>query len=276
MLIYKIQKDKTQFCRGVLYLLCCLLCGCQPTLMAEFEDLPVVSCFLEAGESPIMRIGKLIAFRPDAVYSDQDVSRLSVVIRDETLGMDYLLSSEGEGIYKSSELIVQSGHTYQLSFEYNHQPIFATTTVPESPKNVVFSAASIGVMSGGMAPKNSTNGIEITWSNEDREYYIVEGKTMSSAPIQSAEQELSKSFKLEYTQSGTATLTSSLFNYYGSYEVYVIKIAREYAIISQGAGDTSGTLTDIRGNIEGGYGIFTGIHRFTRNVNVYQQTSPFD
>ena len=67
--------------------------SCQPTLIAEFEDRPVVSCYLDAGDSPLLNISKLIAFRDDATYSDQDINDLNIIITDQTENVDYLLSN---------------------------------------------------------------------------------------------------------------------------------------------------------------------------------------
>lgn len=78
----------------------------------------------------------------------------------------------------------------------------------------------------------------------------------------------SKSFRLNYTQGTGATLSSSDFNYYGAYQVSVIHICREYAVMSQGGSTSSTTLVDVKGNIDGGYGIFTGISSVTRNMKV--------
>jgi|GEM_PF-7106914 len=45
--------------------------------------------------------------------------------------------------------------------------------------------------------------------------------------------------------------------------------------MSQGGATSSTTLADVRGNIDGGYGIFTGINSVTYTVTVRVQTSPF-
>lgn len=114
-------------------------------------------------------------------------------------------------------------------------------------------------------------GIDITWDNEEGDYYIVEGVTESVSLIrelEEGEQMPPQSFKLEYTQGESASLSSQNFNYYGDYEVSVIHINAEYAIMSQGGSTSSSTLVDVRGNIEGGYGIFTGINCVTESVRV--------
>lgn len=260
---------------------CLALGACEPTLIAEFEDKPVVSCYLDAGYSPVLTVAKLIAFRDDVAYSDEDVNTLPITITDETSGAAYPMQAAGGGRYECPQLIAQSGHTYKLEFTYNGKPVLAITTVPEAPQDVSFSATSIGIMVWSSAASSRAEpgqGIEITWSNDDRNYYIVEGFTTSSAAVRETEDTEAvpdKNFKLDYTQSNTATLSQMQFNYFGNYEVSLIRIHSEYAVISQGSSDTSTSLVDMKGNIEGGYGIFTGINRVRQNINVYKETSPF-
>ena len=61
----------------------------------------------------------------------------------------------------------------------------------------------------------------------------------------------------------------------GTYNVSVIHINYEYAVLSQGGTTSSTTLIDVKGNIDGGYGIFTGISCVTKSVKVSQGSSPF-
>ena len=251
-------------------LACLAVAGCQPTLIAEFEDKPVVNCLLEAGNSPILTISKLIAFRDDVEYTDEDVSTLSITITDETENLFYQMQSIGDGRYENPSLIAQDGHSYSLHFIYNNKTISAITTVPIKPQNVVFSATSIGV---GMF----SNPIEITWSNDDRNYFFIEGFTTSSNSVRGSGTEIPKNFKLDCTQGNSAMLESMQFNYIGKYEVSLISILPEYVIISQGNADTSvsTSIVEVKGNIDGGYGIFTGINRVTQNINTYRESEPF-
>ena len=129
-----------------------------------------------------------------------------------------------------------------------------------------------------MSSRAPKNGIEITWQNDEGDYYIVEGKTSSTSSIRDideGDQMPAQSFKLNYTQGSSATLSSMDFNYYGSYEISVIHIQPEYAVMSQGGSTTSTTLVDVKGNINGGYGIFTGINSVKKTIYVAKQSSPF-
>ena len=70
-------------------------------------------------------------------------------------------------------------------------------------------------------------------------------------------------------------VSSSDFNYIGTYTVSVIHICYEYAVMSQGGSTSSTTLVDMKGNVDGGYGIFTGINSVSRNIKVSKGSSPF-
>lgn len=257
-----------------------IFCGCQPTLIAEFEDRPVVYCYLDAGATPVVSVSKLIAFRDDVEYSTENVNNLSIVITDESSGIVFRMSPAGDGKYQNPSLIAEEGHTYSLDFVYNGQEVHSVTTVPAAPQGVSFSATSIGVMvfefsAGTLTRAEPGRGIEIAWDNPDGNYYIVEGITRSVDPIRESDSIAAKSFKLDYTQGSSATVASSQFSYLGNYEVSLIRILPEYVAMSQGSSSTSSSLAEVGGNIEGGYGIFTGVNRVTRTISVYKQTSPF-
>ena len=68
-----------------------LLTSCEPTLLAEFEDKPVVTCYLENEVSPVITISKIISFRDDVNYSSEDINALSITITDETSDMKYII-----------------------------------------------------------------------------------------------------------------------------------------------------------------------------------------
>lgn len=254
--------------------------ACEAIPETEFTDRPVVCCYLASEGTPTLTVQKLIPFQGDATFSDEDIDKLEITITDVTTGTVYTLSSLGEGSYRNDGLIVESGHEYRLDFTYDNVPVTSTTTVPSAPEDVTFSSTSIEVMSFPGMPmgKGPDEGIEISWKNDEGDYYIVEGKTGSDDPIieiDEDEEMPSRSFKQNYTQGTGTTLSSSDFNYYGTYNVSVIHINQEYAVMSQGGSTSSTTLTDVKGNIDGGYGIFTGISSVTRKVKVFQGSSQF-
>ena len=268
--------------KRILYMIIAtVLVSCEAIPVTEFTDRPVVCCYLSEGEVPTLNVQKLIPFQGDAQFSDEDVDKLNITITDITTAEEFKLTNIGNGNYRNDELVPVSGHEYRLDFIYDEVPVTSTTEVPSTPSNVSFSATSIEVM-GGMPLKPMSkapqDGIEISWDNEEGDYYIIEGKTSSTTTILELDddEELpSKSFKHSYTQESITSLSSSDFNYIGTYTVSVIHILYEYAVLSQGGSTTSTTLVDVKGNIDGGYGIFTGISSVSRNIKVSKGSSPF-
>lgn len=268
-----------------LFLFALVAAACEPTPMAEFTDRPVVCCYLKAGETPTLTVQKLVPFQSDAVFSDEQVDNLTIVISDSTSGREYLLESCGNGTYCNRALVAEEGHTYGLSFQYDGEAVTASTVVPAAPVGVKFSGYSIGVMSFSRPDETSlsatrapNDGIEISWENPEGDYYIVEGTTESVSLVRELEEDEdmpSQSFKLDYTRGESATLSSGNFNYYGKYAVSVMHIRPEYAIMSQGGATSSASLVDVRGNIDGGYGIFTGVNSVTDTITVRVQSNPF-
>jgi hypothetical protein len=260
-------------CSAVIFI---IIAGCQPTLTAEFEDRPVVSCFLEAGASPVLTVSKLIAFRDDVQYSDENINALSIALTDETVNQTWQLQSVGDGKYVNADLTVQTGHTYRLDFTYNQKPVTATVTIPDAPQNVEFSDTSIGVVNwqftpgGNRDPERFNRTLDITWDNADKDYYLVEGFTASEEPVRENQTDAPKTFALQHTQLDYATISQMQFSYIGNYEISVIRILPEYVIMSEGsATNLSTSIVDVKGNIDGGYGLFTAINRVTQVINVY-------
>lgn len=259
-----------------------VMISCEAITVTEFTDRPVVCCYMSEGEVPTLNVQKLIPFQGDAQFSDEEIDKLDISITDLTSNTVFSLSSIGNGNYRNDELVPVSGHEYKLEFMYDDILVTSTTQIPSKPTNVSFSATSIEIMGGGMPPmpmsKAPQEGIEISWDNDEGDYYIIEGKTSSTSAIREFNDDAEappQSFKQNYTQSSSSTLSSSDFNYIGTYTVSVIHICYEYAVMSQGGSTSSTTLVDMKGNVDGGYGIFTGINSVSRNIKVSKGSSPF-
>ena len=110
--------------------------ACEPTLVAEFTDRPVVSCYLQAGKTPTLTVQKLIPFQDDALFSDEDIDKLVIEITDITTGNSYSLAAQSNGQYTNESLIIESGHEYELHFNYNGEDVTAKTIVPSAPQGV--------------------------------------------------------------------------------------------------------------------------------------------
>ncbi len=254
--------------------------GCQPTLIAEFSDRPVVECYFYADHVPTVKITKLIPFRSDVVFSEEDVDRIAVTITDDTTGESCILTAQGEGIYTTaSNFKAKVGHTYTMTIPYNGELVAATTTIPPKPVNMALSETSITAMGSPMGRAGGPGGgVEITWDNAGKDYYMlaVENTMANPEPIfeDDGEEEWPRpAFRVEPTQGTSTQLSQMSFYYYGMHDVILIRMQPEYVLLYSTNGTTSSTLTEIHANVENGYGIFTGVNADTMQLKVIKYSS---
>jgi hypothetical protein len=257
--------------------------SCQPALVAEFEDRPVVESYLYAGEPVRVSVARLVPFRDDVSFSEEDVNRLSLVITDETTGTDYALTAKGDsGIYTGGSFLPEAGHAYRLQFMYNGTLVTADTEIAPVPENAQFSRNTIpaggGGGGGGMSEPIT---IKITWDNPSGDYYIVMGVCTENNPIpvfefdddddddDDDEFEFPLSFQTEVTQDASVELTSQSFSYRGQYTVRLCRIQPEYVVLYQRMSNRSENLAELNANVVNGYGIFTGVSSVNHIVTVY-------
>ena len=245
----------------------CFVISCKDTLVAGFQDKPVVESYLYADESPQIKISKLIPFSEDMALSDMDVNKLSVSITEKPSGKIYPLIAKGEGLYENSSLVISSGKTYQLSFPYNGQEISATTVVPEKPQNLTLSASTISISQRGGTETGTgapvmPSPIQITWNNDDQSYYLIYVKNVESVkiPIDTKNTSANDFFRNQPTNANQYELNPRSFQFYGQHRIILYKIQAEYVLFFQENSNSSSSLTEIKANIVNGFGIFTGIN----------------
>ncbi|MDR1680952.1 MAG: DUF4249 domain-containing protein [Prevotellaceae bacterium] len=254
-----------------------LAAACQPTLVAEFEDRPVVACYLYAGEPVAVTVSKLIAFRDDVAFASDDVNNLVLTVTDMSTGAAHALTPQGAGgRYTSDAFLPEAGHSYQLQFLYDNVPVTAVTQIAAVPQNVAFSKTAVAGGGGGMGGAGGMpEPIEITFDNPDGDYYMVVAAcaTLNPTPVFEAEEgeeapDFPLSFQTEPTQGEAIELTSQLFSYYGKYTVRLCRIQPEYLAFCRSMSIQKVTLRELHANVENGFGIFTGISSVSAAVYV--------
>ena len=257
-------------------ILVALLTGCEPTLVSEFNDRPVVEGFLHEGQPPVITISKLIPFKDDVDFSAEDVDKLNITLTDENDKTAYLLASKGEGKYSNESILVKEGHEYSISFTYGDLPVSAKTEIPVKPQNMKISATTITI--GGFQGMSQTTKadpmgqLEVTWDNPDNSYYIVAVINEEAEPNQIWNNDTppDTAFQLDPTNGSSIQIPSRSFSYYGNHKVVLLKIQPEYLIMCQASGNSSGSLTEVIANVKNGFGIFTGINSDSKSIRVYQ------
>ena len=246
-------------------LLLLILVSCKETEVTGFQDKPIVESYLYAGESPTVKISKLVAFTSDMQFSDMDVAKLNVTITDQTSGKKFTLASLGTGVYGNTDLIISEGHTYRLSFPYNGQEVSATTLVPEKPVNMTISASTISIAQrgetagpGGEMP----DPVNIAWSNNDQGYYFIYVKNVESVKlaIDTRNGTGNDFFRNQPISTNQYELNARSFKYYGQHRIILYKIRPEYVLFFQEYSTSSLSISEIKANIENGMGIFTGVN----------------
>lgn len=260
-----------------------LAAACEPSLIAEFQDKAVVESYLYAGSFPQVKVSKLIPFRDDVSYSEEDVDKLSITITDEASGSVVTLQPQGGGMYADSSFTIQAGRTYTLSLPYNSESVSAATTIPDKPVGMAISKTTISAMSPPhmvslVKAADDREPAVVSWTNADNSYYMVVVENVESNPTsiydwdEEEEDRPKFMFKKEPTQAAEAQLSQQDFSYYGRHNVILVKMQPEYALLYQTQSNTSESVSEIHANVSNGYGIFTGLNSDTLQVNVVQSS----
>jgi hypothetical protein len=263
-----------------------LLCGalvligvaCQPTLIAEFEDRPVVEGYLFAGEPVSIKVSKLIPYRDDVSFSEENIDQLSIAVTDNTDSKTYLLTSKGEGVYTGNDdFLPQTEHTYTLLFMYNNEEVTATTAIAADPQGVSFSASSITMPSfGSGGPGGSSSGVQnitVKWSNAAQDYYVLAVRCLNPDSLLLIDSGVVRTTADALLQDSTAMLSRMQFSYTGEHVVKLCRVQPEYVTLLQRntQSSTGETLVEVNANVSGGFGIFTGVSFHEHKITVYNE-----
>ena len=270
---------------AVFVVLTATLAACQPTVVSEFEDLPVVESFLLNDEPVSIKISKLIPFRDNVSYSPENVDNLAITITDETENKDYALTLRDSGVYVGgNNFLPAAEHTYSLHFTYNGNEISAETQIAAMPQNVVLSKEEVIAQTmgnfqpgSGEIPEFTNDSLVVSWDNPDRDYYFVIVENIEDDPeaINSGFGGMggmgggngSLLFRTELSQDASVNIQAQQFGYYGRYLVHVCRLQPEYVTLLQ---HSSETLVEVFANVVGGFGVFTGISRHSEEIRVIE------
>ncbi|MDR1226238.1 MAG: DUF4249 domain-containing protein [Prevotellaceae bacterium] len=260
-----------------------LLFGCEPTLVAEFQDKAVVESYLHAGNTPQVKISRLIPFRDDVSLSGEDINSLSITITDEDSGNSSTLIAQGEGVYANSAFTIQEGHTYALHLPYNGFSVTASTVIPSKPVDMSLSSSTISVMvrpgigSLSLSTKATNEPVEVTWANPDNSYYMVVVENIEATPTSiydwdDDDDRPKPMFRMEPTQASSTQLSQQSFSYLGRHNIILTRMQPEYALLYQSQNNDSQSISEVHANVNNGYGIFTGLNSDTLQIRVVQSS----
>ncbi|MDR3329264.1 MAG: DUF4249 family protein, partial [Prevotellaceae bacterium] len=195
-------------------------------------------------------------------------------LTDETSGEATTLASQGGGLYAGdSSFLPQAGHTYRLQFAYDGEEVSATTTIAEMPEGVTFSVTDITAPSfgGGMGGPVAATPLTITWSNPAQDYYLLAVRCIDPDSVR-LDSGVVRTMSDVLTQDSAALLSPMQLSYTGRHAVKLCRLQPEYVLLLQRheQGKTSETVQEVNANVEGGFGIFTGVSAYSGVVVVHK------
>jgi hypothetical protein len=264
----------------VSFLMISALHACIKRDNSEFTDTPILESYLRPGDYFNLKVSRQIPFSSDVQYSRDNIDSLIInVSNDEG---NYILTPAGEGKYIYTSLIVKEGETYNLSFSFNSRQVTAYTHIPVKPANFDQSDLSMylnrmnitsGPPQGG--PGEMPEPVTLTWTNDDKSYYIVVIENMESTfdPIRDFGDTTAPRnvFRKAPTTSSGIELRPQEFQYFGKHRLILYHVLPDYASLYSENSTSSLNLTNPSTSIINGYGIFTGLNSDTLYFTVREK-----
>lgn len=239
----------------------------------------IVEAYLIPNKPITLKVKKEIAYSEDLANKETFIAGLSIKVTG-TDGSSYALKPFQDTLYVSdSSVKLKVGVTYNLSFDYNGKTVSASTIIPTKPTGVASDIKSIVrtrqviTATGGFGRDLDENvDVNLSWTNPNNEYHFVVADNIESKldlvvtlPTSSSTTvtDFNRRFRSQPVQ-GTATrLRSQQFEYFGRYNIVVLKVNPDYAALYNTSGTTSQNISTPPTTITNGLGIFTGVNADT-------------
>ena len=203
------------------------------------------------------------------------IDDLNITIADDN--SQFELTSIGNGFYQNTNLIIDAGKNYQLEFERDGEIISAETYVPENnASSISTTQVELEKIEAGVFPIGGINipdPVEISWNNEDGDYYFVLIKNIETDPEYVNENIAQFDGQLQFISAPQisdfyAIRTLGQLTQYGTYQIIVFRVNPEYAALYESSGNSTLSLEEPPSNIINGLGIFTGVSSDTLYLEV--------
>lgn len=235
----------------------------------DFVDIPVVECYLHAGQSLEFEVSRQVPYSSNMLYSSDNLDSLNISIN--TGNEYYELIPIGEGRYTQSNISVDELNTFELEFNFNNLLVSAVTTIPVKPESF-FSSATEVKASDDFFTLNDPDELKFSWDNPDGSYYYLSIENMESDPTPVFDNDNSSAinqlFKLAPTQSDSYSMKTRRFSHYGNHRVILYHINPDLAALYEENDNTSQNITNPPSAINNAFGIFSGINADTIYVDV--------
>lgn len=260
-----------------------LLSSCTKTtqnIVAD-RDIPVVQSFLSPGSIPEIILSKVIYYSEDENDTVKYIGDANIYFHaeNETYLMSEVDSAEGVYRYIGDDLELQSLAHYSFSFMYNDEEVSSSTTIPSKPENYHSSVNAVYLPriteDGGWGGMPNLTNVDLSWDDFNSEYYLISVQYLEdtydpvNANIEYEDLEAASNFTSPPTQDSTYTIRSRQFQFFGSYNVILMRITPEYADLYESISQsTLEGITEPNSNILNGKGIFAAFNSDTLWVEV--------
>lgn len=236
------------------------------------SDKVVIEGYLFAGHKASIKVTKELEYESGDT-TIQPIEGLDILLTNNSVSEH--LADAGDGYYESNTMVMNVGEKYSITFTYDNRIVSAETTIPAKPEEYATTANSFSIptfnpYSG--EPPSFPDPITLSWSNQDKNYYLVVVKNIERNPeaiFDSTRFELKKIFRNKPIQTDNYRLDMRSFNYYGTHQIILYNLNSEYVSLYDDNGTSSLNIQTPATNVKGGLGIFTGLNSDTIYVEVY-------
>jgi hypothetical protein len=241
------------------------LISCDETLEYENVNIPVVEGYLYEGESiDSIKISNIINYGSESALDFQEITNIQIEVDGIVYPLSEVKRDSNITFAADSNLIVEEGKVYDLSFNYGDENVKSSTIGISKPTGFYMSESNLYIerMDGTSMPDMSElETIEVVWDNFYDEYFylVIQYLEETADPVRS-------DFDMEPEDVIEQPMVSNAYNmnarrmmFFGRYQIILFKVTQDYANMYERIENTSQSLTEPYSNIENGKGIFTSI-----------------
>ena len=249
---------------------------------------PIVEAYLVPNKPIAIKIKKEIAYNEGLTNKETLIPGLSIKITGD--GQTYLLKpyAGADSLYRSEPNVkLKVGVTYSLSFDYNGKTVSASTVIPTKPVSLKSDLTSVVrtrqvITSTGSFGRDVDGNIDVnlSWANPKSEYHFVVAENIEpkldlviTLPTSSTAtfNNFNNRFRSQPVQGTETRLRTQQFQYFGRYNIVLLKVNPDYAALYNAEGTTSQNISTPTTTITNGLGIFTGINADTLKFQVKER-----
>jgi hypothetical protein len=267
-----------------------LLTACDKTLVDTIPGgaKPIVEAYLVPNQPITIKVKKEIVYTENLSNRETLIPGLSIKITGD--GQTYLLKpySGLDSLYRSEPNVrLKVGVTYSLSFDYNGKTVSASTIIPTKPVGLksditsVVRTRQVITSTGGFGRDVDENvDVNLSWTNTNSDYHFVVAESIEpkldlviTLPTSSTAtfNNFNNRFRTQPVQGTGTRLRTQQFQYFGRYNVILLKVNPDYAALYSTEGNTSQNISTPPTTITNGLGIFTGVNADTLKFQVKER-----